>query len=146
VRLLAVHDGYVADFGVRHWRGVAYRPGGGWFIWDRLEGYGSHDVELNWHIGVPVLPQADDFRLMLRGGRSLGLRIHGGTAQIRRADEAPIAGWCSNHYGTRTAIDTICVRHVGPLPCEFISEFRFDADIRTSDAESDVAHFRSRTQ
>lgn len=120
VILLATHDGYVTQTGVRHWRAVLYQPPAFWLVWDQLVGDGVHRLELNWHLGTDPYPQADGYRLLISGA-TVGLRIEGGLPHVHRGDLFPIHGWRSIRYGQREPISTLRTAVTTTLPHEFLT-------------------------
>ncbi|WP_053381842.1 heparinase II/III family protein [Nitrospira moscoviensis] len=118
--LIAMHDGYLARTGVVHWRGILYRPPGLWVILDRLTGSGTHDLEVNWHLGLTPVPDGDGY--MLDGSiGGLRLMVEGGAVAVHRGQTAPIIGWRSSFYGAKEPMDTLRMSRRGTLPHEFVT-------------------------
>lgn len=143
IALLARHDGYLR-LGVEHWRGVAYRPGAGWLIWDYLVGRGSHRLDLHWHFGVEVIARPDGVRLPDLSP-TVRLAVTGGTPAVLRGETAPISGWRSTAYGRKEPCATLRVRFEGALPHEFVTRLAPDGAISDSSGHKDlVLWFRKR--
>lgn len=123
VTVIARHYGYKERLGVVHLRGVSYDTSGSWMIWDWLTGSGTHHLELNWHVGCPVVPVDGGYRL--EGlEQPLLLTIEGGASQLYQGSLQPMAGWKSSRYGSKEPITTIRIEHRGPLPHEFMTRIR----------------------
>lgn len=118
--LIAMHDGYLQRTGVVHWRGLIYRPPGLWVIVDRLTGSGTHEVELNWHLGLKPIPDGNEY--LLEGAKSrIRLTVEGGAVALDRGQTAPILGWRSSSYGAKEPVDVLHVTYQGPLPHDFVT-------------------------
>jgi hypothetical protein len=118
--LIAMHDGYLGRTGVVHWRGIIYRSPGLWVIVDRLTGSGTHEVELNWHLGLK--PVADGNGYVLEGAESrISLTVEGGTVTVHRGQTAPILGWRSSSYGAKEPVDVLQATYRGPLAHDFLT-------------------------
>ncbi len=120
ITILARHYGYLARFGVSHWRGIVYQPQGAWLIWDWLTGTGTHHLELNWHLGVTPVPQPAS-HLFLVGEERVQCSVEGGHVSLHCGEENPICGWHALHYGSRTPATTLRAEYRGPLPHEFMT-------------------------
>lgn len=123
VTVIARHYGYKERLGVVHLRGVSYDTSGSWMIWDWLTGSGTHHLELNWHVGCPVVPVDGGYRLE-GPEQPLLLTIEGGASQLYQGSLQPMAGWKSSRYGSKEPITTIRIEHRGPLPHEFMTRIR----------------------
>ncbi len=101
VRFEGEHDGFARIPGVgAHRRSVLFLPGVGWFVRDRLEASGAHDVRLHWHAGprLQVRVEADDrgAELLDEESRPL-LRVAAFGAGCLTSE----AAWISPRYGAR---------------------------------------------
>jgi hypothetical protein len=115
--LLARHSGYVRS-GVTHWRGVLRLGEEGILVWDRLEGSGEHELELNWHLGVD--PEAAGGGVaQLPGGYRLSVR--GGDCSLHRGQSEPPFGWASSVYGQKHPVSVLRCVYRGALPHEFVT-------------------------
>ncbi len=116
--LLIRHDGY-ERIGVVHWRAIVLTQRGELLVWDRLEGQGIHDLELNWHLGVDPVPggRSGEFRLP----HGYGLRISGAPCTLHTGEEDPPSGWGSPAYGIRRPIHTLRAACHMALPHEFVT-------------------------
>ncbi len=116
--LLIRHDGY-ERVGVVHWRAIVLTQRAELLIWDRLEGRGTHELELNWHLGVDPSPGGGpgEFRLP----HDYGLRISGAKCTLHKGEEYPPSGWGSPGYGIRRAIYTLRAACRTALPHEFVT-------------------------
>jgi uncharacterized heparinase superfamily protein len=120
-RILARHDGY-SDLGVTHWRGVVVTAQGEIGVWDHLSGAGAHDVELNWHVGVPVTLDTGGYLLRARHG-AIRLQVEGHhDIRVHTGAEDEQLGWCSKRYGTLEPITTISASSRASLPFESITQ------------------------
>jgi hypothetical protein len=118
--LIAMHDGYLGRTGVVHWRGILYRSPGLWVIVDQLTGSGTHEVELNWHLGLKPVPDGNGY--VLEGAESrIDLSVEGGTVTVHCGQTAPILGWQSSSYGAKKPIDVLHVTYQGALPHDFVT-------------------------
>jgi hypothetical protein len=125
VRLLAGHDGYRSRRGVTHWRGIEYRPGGRWVIWDCLTGTGTHDLELHWHIRPPLTAEGD--RVVIRAaGHRLQMQVTGGSVSLHAGEHAPLRGWHAPAYGVLEPLTTLRAACRAALPHEFITTLSFE--------------------
>jgi hypothetical protein len=125
--LVAMHDGYLKRVGVIHWRGLLYRPPGLWIVIDRLTGSGTHDLSLNWHLGLTPIPDGNGY--LLEGANSrIRLMVEGGEVAILRGQTAPILGWRSLSYGGKEPMDTLHTTYHGPLQHEFVTCLVIGAD------------------
>jgi uncharacterized heparinase superfamily protein len=142
VRVLARHDGYRRRLGVTHWRGLLFRPPGSCLIWDFLEGRGTHEADLHWHLGAE--PLTDEGCCYLRvGGRTVGLSVEGGITTLHRGETSPPLGWRSPRYGVREPISTLRVRARGLLPLEFCTQVWLSGGPQTAgEAAGEVSLFR----
>lgn len=120
ITILARHYGYLARFGVSHWRGIVYHPPGAWLVWDWLTGTGTHHLELNWHLGITPAPQPTS-QLFMLGQEFVQLSVEGGEVSLRSGEDNPMCGWISPHYGSRTAATTLRTEYRGTLPHEFMT-------------------------
>lgn len=118
-RALGRHDGYSRlPEKVLHWRGVVLRSGCGLLVWDYLDGEGSHDVELRWHVRDSA---ADSAGIWLLGADTF-LAIDGDRAiSVLEASTDPPGGWWSPRYGVRESGRTLRSVASGPLPVELIT-------------------------
>lgn len=118
--LIAMHDGYLSRTGVLHWRGIIYRSPGLWVIVDRLTGSGTHEIELNWHLGLMPVPDGNEY--VLEGLKSrIRVTVEGGVVSLCRGQTAPILGWRSSSYGAKEPVDVLHVTYQGPLPHDFVT-------------------------
>ena len=118
--LIAMHDGYLGRTGIVHWRGILHRHPGLWVIVDQLTGSGTHELELNWHLGLK--PVADGNGYVLEGAESrIGLTVEGGAGTIYCGQTAPIRGWRSSSYGMKKPIEVLHVTYRGALPHDFVT-------------------------
>ena len=118
--LIAMHDGYLSRTGVIHWRGLIYRSPGLWVIVDRLTGAGTHDLELNWHLGLKPVPDGNGY--VFEGAESrIALTVEGGMVAVHRGQTAPILGWRSSSYGAKEPVDTLQAIYRGALPHDFVT-------------------------
>lgn len=125
--LVAMHDGYLRRVGVIHWRGLLYRPPGLWIVIDRVTGSGTHDLSLNWHLGLTPIPDGNGY--LLEGAKSrIRLMVEGGEVAILRGQTAPILGWRSLSYGGKEPMDTLHTTYHGPLQHEFVTCLVIGAD------------------
>lgn len=118
--LIATHDGYLKRAGVVHWRGVLYQPPGLWVIIDRVTGSGTHDVELNWHLGLTPFQDGNAYVFEGAEGR-VSLTVEGGAVAVHRGQTAPILGWRSMSYGRKEPMDTLQAIYRGSLPHDFVT-------------------------
>jgi len=116
-RILMRHNGY-RRINVIHWRAVLLKRNGLVVVWDRLEGQGEHEFELNWHLGLEPLnigagadelAFGNDYRIVVQGGRS----------SLHKGEIDPPSGWQSHRYGVMTAITTLRATWSGRAPHEF---------------------------
>jgi hypothetical protein len=143
VRLLARLDGYQALGGFTHWRGLAYSSNGSLLVWDRIEGQGAHETELNWHTAVPVVDQGGSY--LLRGPEvDLILSIAGtGPHERRGPDTSVVESWYSPCYGQIRPARTIRTRMYGRLPLEYTTSIHLDSmSSHYPDADRDIDRFK----
>ncbi len=127
VRLLARHDGY-ADVDAIHWRGVVQRAGGELIVLDRLEGGGTHALELNWHLAIPPATTEGEALHFNGYSRPVSMRIWGGTSTVVSGQTDPLHGWKSQSYGKKEIGAVCCTRYLGELHHEFLTVVTFQAD------------------
>lgn len=132
VTLLAWHDGYWR-MGVIHWRALVCLPGGTWLVWDRLEGLGSHRLDLHWHVDGTVEVGANALQLHHKTGSST-LSINGGALRILCGEKDPPCGWISRGYGSKEPIETLRATWTGLLPHEFTTLIALHGKDRLSPA------------
>jgi len=116
-RILMRHDGY-RRINVIHWRAVLLKRNGLVLVWDRLEGQGEHEFELNWHLGSKLLssgPDGDE----LAFGNDYRIVVQGGRSSLHKGEIDPPSGWQSHCYGVMTAIATLRATWRGRPPHEF---------------------------
>lgn len=117
ITLIARHNGY-SRIGVTHWRALVHLPVGIWIVWDRLDGSGSHRLDLHWHVDGTVAVTEDRLHLQHRLGWST-LAIEGGALAILRGEDNPPCGWISREYGSKDPIQSLRATRIGLLPHEF---------------------------
>ena len=99
-------------------------PLGAILVWDYITGSGAHQLELNWHIGVPVTSTTNGF-LLNTIYYPTELSVDGGdTTDIRIGDSNPACGWRSKCYGQKEPNYTIQTRANVSLPHEFLTFIR----------------------
>jgi hypothetical protein len=132
-RILMRHSGY-RRINVVHWRAVLLKRNGLIVVWDRLEGEGEHEFELNWHLGLEPLsigPGADElafankYRIVVQGGRS----------SLHKGEIDPPCGWQSHRYGAMTAITTLRVVWRGKGSHEFATSIAPNSTAVNLDSE-----------
>jgi hypothetical protein len=118
-RIIMSHTGY-ARVGIIHSRTVLVRPYGQLVIWDRLEGAGQHEFELNWHLGSePLAFRRDTGELEFQNGYRL--RVLGGHCRILTGETDPPSGWVSPDYGAKVATPTLRIVARARAPHEFVT-------------------------
>lgn len=138
---IAEHDGYLSRFGVRHIRAILFRSPGTWIILDRLQGTGSHSLELNWHLAIP-LESCDTGFVGRSADYQLHMTIQGGVVDRLVGSLHPIRGWHSSQYGVRTPISTVFARYRGPLPFDFLTHITVTTRFTESTDPADVTLLR----
>lgn len=138
---VACHNGYQTRFGITHWRAILFRTPGTWVILDRMSGSGTHTLELNWHLGLPLESQGPRF-VGCSGNHHVALTIQGGMTSYAVGGTQPIRGWHSPHYGVKNPIMNIFAIHTGELPFEFVTHLSISVDTPTSDNPEDIALLR----
>jgi len=115
-QILMRHDGY-RTLGVIHWRAVLIKKNGLIVVWDRLEGHGEHEFELNWHLGSESTNTgpADSMRL----GSDHRMVVQGGRPSLHSGETDPPRGWRSQRYAVLSASVTLRTVWRGPAPHEF---------------------------
>lgn len=122
-RLLAQHDGY-RHLAVRHVRGIAWNSGQWLVVWDRIEGEGTHRLELHWHLGSQPLRRVGRNVTLAVADGQISLEFTGGEVSVHCGEEDPAIGWRSPRYGVRVPIPTLKVASSGSVPHEFITLLR----------------------
>lgn len=118
-RMLMRHDGY-KGVDVIHWRGVVVRRNGLVVVWDRLEGKGEHEFELNWHLGSePAVVSLGQGELLFSNGYCV--HVFGGHCTLHTGETDPPLGWRSREYGVKAAIPTLRALYRGKAPHEFVT-------------------------
>jgi len=136
VRLLASHDGYKSS-GVIHHRAVSINEDNYIIICDFLSGDGEHKLALNWH--VPQLYNwQDDNTMIFNTGSPVTMNVQGGVIDAFRGELEPLAGWCSDTYGSKEPITTIQCTYSGTLPHTFITVVNLSGKVDKKDIENEV--------
>jgi hypothetical protein len=90
------HDGYQRlPSPVTHRRWIFHRKNVFWFVLDRAEGSGPHQLGITWHIGPTLDPVASKGHLFADGRDNLVLLTeegHGWGESVRRDDWSPVYG------------------------------------------------------
>ncbi len=116
---LAQHDGY-ADIGIIHSRAIIYDSDFGWIVWDRIDGQGSHQLDMHWHIDVPV--DVIDQRIAMNTQNGIWIiEIKDETPQLFYENESIPLGWISRQFGAREPIHTVKIARNVALPYEFLT-------------------------
>lgn len=119
VIVLAQHDGY-ARIGIIHSRAIIYDPGFGWTIWDRVEGQGSHRLDMHWHIDAPTNLDVQRITLNMMH-RAWIIEVKDETPTLFYGNESEPLGWISRQFGTLEPISTLRVTRHAKLPHEFLT-------------------------
>ena len=136
-RILARHLGYFERKSITHWRGVLFRQTGEWQIWDYLEGSGTHELALHWHVGVDPIPHGSCY-VLNSGCHTLWLQVYGGDTTTHRGEIQPIRGWRSPSYGVKEPSTTIRNVYHGAVPYEFVTTLSFIEPLMADEAESSI--------
>lgn len=104
--LLARHDAWQSA-GISHWRAVSYRRGRYLAIQDWLIGQAAAPVRVRWHLGCPLVQDADVLSLAVSEHRALPLVMSGGEVRLHLGTRQPLAGWRSPRYGEVVPCHTI---------------------------------------
>jgi len=118
VKLLARHSGY-QHLGVTHWRAILWEPSGVIWVWDYLDGAGTHQLQLHWHVDADAVPSGDGLYSVKIGQASVAIGIWGGELSHCSAATEPPGGWKSEVYGRKQPITTITCKCYGGVPHEF---------------------------
>lgn len=141
--LLARHDAWQGA-GINHWRAVSYRRGRYLAIQDWLIGQAAARVCLRWHLGCPLVQDANGLSLAVSEHRALPLAISGGEVRLHLGTRQPFAGWRSPRYGEVVPCHTIEVALPGEphrrlLTVLSLDVVRVDVDsVRADFAKLDV--------
>jgi len=114
--LVGSHDGYRRlERPVTHRRSVFSLRNGMYVVRDRVEGEGTHRVELSWHLG-PDLHLVEDGLFRVKGASHglalLPMRRHGWAEEVRRQSWSPV-------YGQKAAATVVVFSVTAELPREF---------------------------
>jgi hypothetical protein len=111
-----------------HWRGLVYSREGSLLVWDRIEGPGMHEIELNWHSAVPIIDKGNGF-LLHCAKVDFDLSVNGIGDQAWHGPETHIVdSRYSRCYGKMQPTQVIRCRINGNLPVEFITYIRWSGD------------------
>lgn len=138
---VACHNGYQARFGVTHWRAILYIAPGSWVILDRMNGSGTHTLELNWHFNIPLVSNGPRFAGHWKIYQ-VALTIQGGTTNYAIGTTQPIRGWFSPQYGVKTPVTNVFALHTGELPFEFLSHLVISPETPAPVSPDDVTLLR----
>jgi hypothetical protein len=120
-QLLARLDSYSDSGKIVHWRGLVYSRDGCLLVWDRIEGPGMHEIELNWHSSAPILGQGNSF-LLRCANVDFELSVTGIGDQERHGPDTHIVdSWYSRCYGQMQPAHAIRSRIYGKLPVEYFT-------------------------
>jgi uncharacterized heparinase superfamily protein len=114
-RVTAEHDGYFAEFGLKHRRSVAFDGASKITITDELIGDATdRDVAISFLLdpSCKARLEADGSLLIAAGGRPVARLQCAGALKpaIVRGDEASALGWVSPSFGVRVPTDQIVFR------------------------------------
>lgn len=119
-------EGCYTGFGanLRHRRGVFWRKGEYWLIFDALFGLGEHQVERWFHFAPGVAAQLNGRRMMTQRRdhknillQEIGLRES--ALELHEGGEQPAQGWFAPGYGEKAPAQVLCSRLSGVLPMYF---------------------------
>jgi hypothetical protein len=98
-----------------------YSRDGCLLVWDRIEGPGMHEIELNWHSSAPILGQGNSF-LLRCANVDFELSVTGIGDQERHSPDTHIVdSWYSRCYGQMQPAHAIRSRIYGKLPVEYFT-------------------------
>ncbi len=107
------HDGYCRlPSPVTHRRWVFHRKGNFWFVLDRADGSGRHQLDIAWHIGATLNPVSLQQHVFVDGQDSLTLLTAEGNQWLRRDDWSPA-------YGRRESASVLNFGAHVELPADF---------------------------
>ncbi len=116
---LVQHDGY-ARIGITHSRAIIYDPDFGWTIWDRVDGQGSHRLDMHWHVDAPT--NRDDRRITVNVLDSAwNIEVKDETPKLFYGNDAEPLGWISRQFGMLEPVSTLRVTRNATLPHEFLT-------------------------
>lgn len=119
-------EGCYTGFGtnIRHRRGVFWRKGEYWLIFDALFGLGEHRVERWFHFAPGVAAQLTGRRVFTQRRdqknillQEIGLRES--TLELAEGGEQPTQGWFAPGYGEKAPAQVLCSGLSGLLPMYF---------------------------
>ena len=113
-RVVAEHDGYVARFGLRHRRTVAFDGIGRFTITDELLGTSDREVAISFLLdpACAAALEPDGSLLIAAGARPLARFTSAGPLKVEivRGDEISNVGWVSPSFGVRVPADQILLK------------------------------------
>jgi len=110
----ASHDGYSP---LMHRRCVFHRKGCFWFVRDLVEGVGSHQLEISWHLNSALLPSNMKEIVFADHSDALALltaQNHGWSRSVRRDHWSPV-------YGHRERSSVVNFDAVVDVPADFVT-------------------------
>jgi hypothetical protein len=116
-RLVMRHSGY-RRVGVVHWRVVVVKKDGTLAVLDRVTGSGTHELELNWHLGLEPVDAAPGAQRLVFANQYC-LEVRGGECSLHRGESEPPRGWQSSRYGLKSPVTNLRSRWRGCVPHEF---------------------------
>lgn len=136
--LLARHDAWQGA-GISHWRAVSYRRGRYLAIQDWLIGQAAARVCVRWHLGCPLIQDANGLSLAVSEHRALPLAMNGGEVRLHLGTRQPFAGWRSPRYGEVVPCHTLEVTLPGELRRSLLTVLSLD--VERADVDSVKADF-----
>jgi len=113
------HDGYRP---ITHRRRILALHGDLLIVADTVDGSGTHETAIHWHIDPAWSVHVQGRRAILRrGAHDISLVVPEGTIEAFHADRHSGLGWHSPAYGRVEPATTLRVVHRGPLPVSIVT-------------------------
>ena len=128
---------------VRHRRAVYWKRGPCWLILDRLEGDGTHTVDVFFHFApgeAQRLPDGHGAYVTTKSGIRALLQSEGTNPlrlEINHGDEEPEGGWIATSYGQRVPAPVLKFHGEVDLPFKVTFSLSFCRDETTNAGEMD---------
>ncbi len=121
-------EGHFTGFGLQisHRRGVFYRRGDYWLIWDRLEGEGEHVIDRWFHFAPALQVHHEQDRIVAQYAPGQKLLLHDLSALPAQAEifcggSQPQQGWSAPNYGCKIPATVLRLRLRASLPMQFFT-------------------------